>query len=89
MPFGFGGISFFGFTAVGQSGSGGAPVVRNQRVHLIRSLNPCCWLCLQGVLAGSAIVFFSYIGFDSVSTQAEEARKYASLSAAGSASTSA
>ncbi len=28
----------------------------------------------QGVLTGSAIVFFTYIGFDSVSTAAEEAR---------------
>lgn len=28
-----------------------------------------------GVLAGAAIVFFAYIGFDSVSTHAEEARK--------------
>ena len=28
-----------------------------------------------GVLAGAALVFFSYIGFDSVSCQAEEARK--------------
>ena len=27
-----------------------------------------------GMLAGSAIIFFAYIGFDSVSTQAEEAR---------------
>ncbi len=28
-----------------------------------------------GMLAGSAIIFFAYIGFDSVSTHAEEARK--------------
>lgn len=28
-----------------------------------------------GVLAGAALVFFSYIGFDSVSCHAEEARK--------------
>ena len=28
-----------------------------------------------GVLAGAAIIFFAYIGFDSVSTHAEEARK--------------
>jgi APA family basic amino acid/polyamine antiporter len=28
-----------------------------------------------GVLAGSAIIFFAYIGFDSVSTHAEEAKK--------------
>ncbi len=30
---------------------------------------------LQGVLTGAAIVFFSYIGFDSVSTAAEECRR--------------
>ena len=29
----------------------------------------------QGVLAGAAIIFFAYIGFDSVSTHAEEAKK--------------
>lgn len=29
---------------------------------------------LQGMLAGAAIVFFAYIGFDSVSTHAEEAK---------------
>ncbi len=29
----------------------------------------------QGVLTGGAIVFFTYIGFDSVSTAAEECRK--------------
>jgi APA family basic amino acid/polyamine antiporter len=28
----------------------------------------------QGVLAGAAIIFFAYIGFDAVSTQAEEAK---------------
>jgi APA family basic amino acid/polyamine antiporter len=29
----------------------------------------------QGMLAGAAIIFFAYIGFDSVSTQAEEAKR--------------
>lgn len=29
----------------------------------------------QGMIAGAAIIFFAYIGFDSVSTHAEEARK--------------
>jgi amino acid transporter len=29
----------------------------------------------QGVLAGAAIIFFAYIGFDSVSTHAEEAKR--------------
>jgi APA family basic amino acid/polyamine antiporter len=29
----------------------------------------------QGMLAGAAIIFFAYIGFDSVSTHAEEARR--------------
>jgi APA family basic amino acid/polyamine antiporter len=53
-PFGFTGISFFGTTLFGQTGSGGVPV---------------------GMLAGAAIIFFAYIGFDSVSTHAEEARR--------------
>jgi basic amino acid/polyamine antiporter, APA family len=52
-PFGYTGISFFGHTLFGQTGSGGAPL---------------------GVLAGAAIIFFAYIGFDSVSTHAEEAK---------------
>lgn len=52
-PFGYTGISFFGKTLFGQTGSAGEPV---------------------GMLAGAAIVFFAYIGFDSVSTHAEEAR---------------
>jgi basic amino acid/polyamine antiporter, APA family len=44
--------------------------------HYIRPVNyhpyfPNGW---QGVLTGGAIVFFSYIGFDSVSTAAEECR---------------
>ncbi|HTX19631.1 MAG TPA: amino acid permease [Bacteroidota bacterium] len=52
-PYGFTGISFFGHTLFGQTGSGGAPL---------------------GVLAGAAIIFFAYIGFDSVSTHAEEAK---------------
>jgi APA family basic amino acid/polyamine antiporter len=51
-PFGLTGVSFFGSTAVGQTGPAGEPV---------------------GMLAGAAIVFFAYIGFDSVSTHAEEA----------------
>jgi len=53
MPFGFFGISFFGWTAVGQTGPDGGPV---------------------GVFAGAAIVFFAYIGFDTVTCQAEETR---------------
>ena len=52
-PYGYTGISFFGHTLFGQTGSGGAPL---------------------GVLAGAAIIFFAYIGFDSVSTHAEEAK---------------
>jgi amino acid transporter len=48
------GISFFGFTGVGQTTAEGNPA---------------------GVLAGSAIVFFAYIGFDSVSCQAEETER--------------
>ena len=53
-PFGYTGISFFGYTLFGQAGSDGVPL---------------------GMLAGAAIIFFAYIGFDSVSTHAEEARK--------------
>ena len=52
-PYGYTGISFFGHTLFGQTGSGGAPL---------------------GILAGAAIIFFAYIGFDSVSTHAEEAK---------------
>lgn len=53
LPYGFFGISFFGYTAIGQSDPAGNPV---------------------GVLAGSSIVFFAYIGFDAVTTNAEECR---------------
>ena len=52
-PYGWTGISFFGYPVAGQTDAGGSPV---------------------GMLAGSAIIFFAYIGFDSVSTHAEEAR---------------
>ena len=52
-PFGYSGLSVFGHTILGTTGTGGAPV---------------------GVLAGAAMIFFAYIGFDSVSTHAEEAR---------------
>jgi len=52
-PFGYSGLSIFGFPISGQIGPGGAPV---------------------GVLAGAAVIFFAYIGFDSISTHAEEAR---------------
>jgi len=52
-PFGYTGLSFFGHTILGQSGTGGIPL---------------------GILAGAAVIFFAYIGFDSVSTHAEEAR---------------
>ncbi len=53
-PYGYSGISFFGYLIAGQADAGGAPL---------------------GMLAGAAIVFFAYIGFDSVSTHAEEARR--------------
>ncbi|HUI66236.1 MAG TPA: amino acid permease [Bacteroidota bacterium] len=53
-PYGYSGISFFGHTLFGQTGTNGAPL---------------------GVLAGAAVIFFAYIGFDSVSTHAEEARQ--------------
>ena len=44
-----------------------------------RYINPINWVPFapngfQGILTGGAIVFFSYIGFDSVSTAAEECR---------------
>ncbi|MFI5460759.1 MAG: amino acid permease [Isosphaerales bacterium] len=51
-PYGYGGISFFGYPIWGQMNNG----------HL------------AGMLAGSATIFFAYIGFDAVSTQSEEAR---------------
>jgi basic amino acid/polyamine antiporter, APA family len=53
-PYGYTGISFFGHTLFGQTGSNGQPL---------------------GMLAGAAIIFFAYIGFDSVSTHAEEAKR--------------
>ncbi len=45
-----------------------------------RAVNPENWVPfmpngLQGVLTGGAIVFFTYIGFDSVSTAAEECKR--------------
>ena len=52
-PYGYTGISFFGHTLFGQTGSNGVPL---------------------GMLAGAGIIFFAFIGFDSVSTHAEEAR---------------
>jgi len=52
-PFGWTGLSLFGWPLLGQTGADGTPV---------------------GMLAGAAIIFFAYIGFDSVSTHAEEAR---------------
>ncbi|MFA6029085.1 MAG: amino acid permease [Elusimicrobiota bacterium] len=51
-PFGFTGVSFFGHTLLGQTGTGGEPL---------------------GMLAGASMIFFAYIGFDSVSTHSEEA----------------
>jgi APA family basic amino acid/polyamine antiporter len=53
-PFGWTGVSFFGFPIAGQTNPKGEPI---------------------GMLAGAAIIFFAYIGFDSVSTHAEEARR--------------
>jgi basic amino acid/polyamine antiporter, APA family len=52
-PYGYTGISIFGYTLAGQTGAGGEPL---------------------GMLAGAATIFFAYIGFDSVSTHAEEAK---------------
>ncbi len=53
-PYGWTGVSLFGFPILGRTNAAGQPV---------------------GMLAGAAIVFFAYIGFDSVSTHAEEARQ--------------
>jgi APA family basic amino acid/polyamine antiporter len=53
-PYGWTGVSIFGYHVAGQTDAGGQPV---------------------GMLAGAAIIFFAYIGFDSVSTHAEEARQ--------------
>jgi basic amino acid/polyamine antiporter, APA family len=52
-PYGYTGISFFGYSLDGHVDADGKPV---------------------GMLAGAAVIFFAYIGFDAVSTQAEEAR---------------
>lgn len=52
-PYGYTGISFFGYSLDGHVDEAGKPV---------------------GMLAGAAVIFFAYIGFDAVSTQAEEAR---------------
>jgi APA family basic amino acid/polyamine antiporter len=52
-PFGWTGLSFFGYHVAGQTDASGSPL---------------------GMLAGAAIIFFAYIGFDSVSTHTEEAR---------------
>lgn len=51
-PYGYGGISFFGYPVWGS-------------VHKGQ---------VAGMLAGSATIFFAYIGFDSVSTHSEEAK---------------
>ncbi len=55
---------------------GNSAFVGVQRQNTIQPVNwkpfmPNGW---QGVLTGGAIVFFTYIGFDSVSTAAEECR---------------
>jgi APA family basic amino acid/polyamine antiporter len=52
-PYGYSGVSFFGYTIAGIKDAGGQPL---------------------GMLAGAAMIFFAYIGFDSVSTHSEEAR---------------
>ena len=52
-PFGYGGLSLFGKTVVGETSAGGEPL---------------------GMLAGASVIFFAYIGFDSVSTHSEEAK---------------
>jgi APA family basic amino acid/polyamine antiporter len=51
-PFGYGGLSFFGWTP-GRVNESGKPI---------------------GMLAGASVIFFAYIGFDSISTHSEEAK---------------
>ena len=58
-PFGLGGLTFFGTTIWGEVSNGLGGVQINAPM---------------GVLAAAAVVFFAYIGFDSVSTHAEEAK---------------
>jgi APA family basic amino acid/polyamine antiporter len=53
-PYGYTGISFFGYTLSGQTAANGQPL---------------------GMFAGAAIIFFAYIGFDSVSVHSEEAKQ--------------
>ena len=52
-PFGYGGLSFFGWVPPGTTVVDGKPA---------------------GMLAGAAVIFFAYIGFDSISTHSEEAK---------------
>src|SRR5439155_16411286 len=52
-PFGYTGVSFFGYTLFGDTAPNGEPL---------------------GMIAGAAIIFFAYIGFDSVSVHSEEAK---------------
>jgi APA family basic amino acid/polyamine antiporter len=52
-PYGYGGISFFGWNVWGQTNAQGASI---------------------GMMAGAALIFFAYLGFDAVSTNAEEAK---------------
>jgi basic amino acid/polyamine antiporter, APA family len=63
-PYGWTGLSFFGHTILGGNGPkigmGGGTDAGGRPV---------------GMLAGAALAFFAYIGFDSVSTHSEEARR--------------
>ena len=47
--------------------------------HAVNTANwhPSCPTAIPGMLTGAAIVFFTYIGFDSVSTAAEECKQSA------------
>ena len=46
----------------------------DMRILFIRQLPPLRSRRLVGVLTGGSIIFFTYIGFDSVSTAAEEGK---------------
>ncbi|HLE97972.1 MAG TPA: amino acid permease [Candidatus Thermoplasmatota archaeon] len=50
---------------------GGSPVAGNFGPNLTTSFAP---FGFQGIIAGGALIFFAYIGFDAVSTTAEETR---------------
>jgi len=65
-PYGWTGLSFFGHTLLGGAGARGPRIAMGGTDAGGRPV---------GMLAGAALAFFAYIGFDSVSTHSEEARR--------------